>query len=437
MQGILLLSVFMIFLWGLTGITEILYLITAVLGWGMLFTDQKRRIIYLYALVPWSIIMTTHFYIILSVWYCILSLINLIKKDNRLDFKLVFGAILFIISALISFSFEGTDPIGAQLVLFYFSVFLAAILSIKEKIDVELTAIIFSFSIFLTCIGGLLVNYFPYFGRIEVIDITEAIQMQSFARFIGLDNDPNFFSFNVMMAITFIGLLFSYETKQFTKRLYLLLIIILSIFGFLSLSSTYAFVWLIYMICFTMLANNGKINIKYPLALIIVGGIIMLLFPSILDFLNSGYDSRFDRAYSRAQSENFLSGFTSGRSDIWFFYLSQWLETPLSFLFGMGVMAREEVTAHNTLIRFIYMFGFVGTLSFIFTIYRFTKKVKMDLSLKTSLINYLPILIFIIFTTMLDMFRGNSIMFFIPYIILLIYIKNYTGSSFNPKIKKT
>lgn len=424
----LLLALLMIVGWGYTGITWLIYLMIVLLSLGIVFDKHEKKIVYLFFILPWTYVVGLRFYAILSLVYFFTIIINgFIKEKRKISIKVWISILLFLSITLLSLLFEQSNLSMAILLYACMAVLIGVMINGVPYIDVTEAIRVFTFSLIISCVIGLMLDNFTYFYNIiRAYDID--IASEYFLRFTGLDGDPNFLSFYIMISIAGIGILLFYETQKRVKLLYYSILILLSLFGFLTFSNSFIIIWSLYFASYILLVNKGKKRMQYIICIMMFFIVIYTMFTPFTSILSKGYSYRAMN-FTQRYDINPIIALTSGRSDMWKTYLISWSESTINILFGKGNMAREFYTSHNTFIRILYMFGLFGLLSFIFMIIAYSRQIYYKKKVSKNYVNYIPIVVFILYTLVLDMFRGNAIPYLFPFIILLINYMVYTKNS--------
>lgn len=420
MRTILFLALAFILGWGHLGINLLLYFGIALLVMGIIVEKEEDKIVYVFFLLPWSYVIGLSYFAFISLTYFVTMLFNsVIFKKRKISIESMIITLLFILVTWVGMFPAETDINNALLFYSYFSIFII-LATTNQSINLQNTLLVFSFSLIASCFIGLTLDNFGNFQNINFhYDITNIIYSSRYHRFTGLDGDPNFLSFNIMMAIAGLNYLLCNEFNRNYKKIYFLMIVMLSIFGFLTLSNTYIIVWFLYFGIYFFIVAKGKRRMYFLGVTMLTLVVLFIISPQLLDFFTGGYLYRIDRAILNSPVEG-LSSLTKGRSTIWADYFSSWGQSIRSILFGKGNMAREDITAHNTFIRFIYMFGLLGSIFFVKMINEYKNNVKHgNHDKREKVLISLSMLVFIIFGSMLDMFRGNALPYFFPYIVLL------------------
>jgi len=137
-------------------------------------------------------------------------------------------------------------------------------------------------------------------------------------------------------------------------------------------------------------------------------------------------------AYNRFSYDNgnFISSLLTDRDKIWIVYVKQWCKSPLTFLFGNGLLTAEpyveslemSMASHNLYLFLLYRFGLIGCLilgiSVILMVIKSSKNKQLYIS------GFLPILWIIIQSFCDNTFKVFNFMFLImPFFILFNQVK--------------
>lgn len=171
------------------------------------------------------------------------------------------------------------------------------------------------------------------------------------ARFSGLYPDPNYYSTNVIISLCLLVIL-NFK-KKLNAVVSIFLAVLLIAFSIMTFSKS-AFLMLVLP---TILLIYSKIKCKrYFLAV----GITVFVVAVIVAVL-SGKIEALEIVIARFKEADDLSSLTTGRSDIWLYYIEYLFDNPLVFFFGRGFGADMlGRAAHNTYIDLFYYLGLVG-----------------------------------------------------------------------------
>ena len=240
-------------------------------------------------------------------------------------------------------------------IVFFAFLFALPFLSEKngEKYGFYDLTIFFSVGIVLAALSAQQLNIFPTISRfIEVITLRDEIRLS------GYYGDPNFYSAHITAAIAGIMILVLKE-KQLKKRLIMLLMLILLTYsGFISVSKSFALVTVCILIFWIMelLFQREKFSVKVMLFLIVIIGVLFILFSTVF---SNVLDMMLNRFFTSGTN---LSALTTGRFEIWKSYLNKLSDNSLLFLFGIGY-TNELINgraAHNTLLQSVFQLGISG-----------------------------------------------------------------------------
>lgn len=291
---------------------------------------------------------------------------------------------------------------------FFSNLVLVAIFTCRgnELMDRSKLAIAYILGVFFATLSGILVQDLPHMLVYRRVD-TFYIDSVSMSRFVGLSPDPNFYSMQVCIALCLILSIFD-RVKQ--RKLFMLIFVVLSIYGFLSLSKTYlaAYVFMMLWWFFT----RGPAQQLKALLVLFVGSSFALLANTQFVFMDKVIH------FYKLRMDNFggsdgLASLTTGRSDIWGVYFEK-LSDPLLLLFGTGIdRAFRTVSPHNTYLSLLYSFGIVGSILFIIYLVIIFKSMagRSVRTRKRSAIRYLPMLIILVFITTIDLLFEDYFMF--------------------------
>ncbi len=230
---------------------------------------------------------------------------------------------------------------------------------------------------------------------------------EMFSRFTGLNYDPNFYGISVILAIFLCVQLL--KSKQGNRLFIFILITSLAIFGFISYSKMFLLTFCILLVLIILSLFS---KIKSPKQIVTATFGVIIAFTVLFSWINSsGY---LDIMFMRLSDGDV----STGRFDIWeksFNYLS---ENPFTLLFGDG-LGFQTIEPHNSYIELILIFGVVGGIIFMLTIFALMSMVKHVE--KRNLSHYLMIFLYMIMIGTLGIITMNEFMF---YCILLFISLN-------------
>ena len=233
-------------------------------------------------------------------------------------------------------------------------------------------------------------------------------------RFSGLNDDPNYNSFLSLFLASMCLLSTVDKTAKKQKWILVLLATIIQPFAILSMSKTYlimAVVFTIYLIAIVFIVF--KINSIYiPISLLIIS---LLSIPFVLIFR-----STILRIFSGDTRTGFISSITTGRSDLFTAYLSEFSSDPLRLLIGHGAHAKSIEflnDMHNTILRIIWDCGLIGAIPYCAYFIVFMRFKPSNLN--NTILKIGPLFLLAIYTFALDL-ASNHIVFFSVYIFSII-----------------
>lgn len=191
-------------------------------------------------------------------------------------------------------------------------------------------------------------------------NISQYITVDSYltiTRLSGYYNDPNFYSAHITACLAGVMLLLSREKKSSHRLVLAVISVVLLYCGLLSASKSFIvitaclfFVWIL-----TLLEkeNRGSNAIKVFVGLFCAG--VIVLTSTAFQELFKIVDTRFSYASN-------VSELTTGRTDIWYYYIDELTHNPLLALFGEGFSSViiGKKASHNTVIQGVFQFGLIG-----------------------------------------------------------------------------
>ena len=392
-------------------ITEYAVYATVLLAGIFICTEKSaRRTYYMFFLLPFLNILRyttfmektffgSSFYLSIFLWCIVLAILGVqlfldfIAKRKQVNwFFTIMCGVLAVYFALPfgPFNFTNFGAIYVTLAIVFVLYYYAKEFDFKE--------IIFLF--FIAVMLGAIFGFFrPLFTRAENIvpyfdDIVQ--------RFSGVSNDPNYFAGDILMVLAGLSILF--VSKKINYVFYPS-VFVLSLFGIMSASKMFFLTYAIFMVClvlYIMAKNWFKTGFYKSLAIfcafLLAGGFAFPWISGTFNRIEAAESTIVDEGYVTVPSEfegdkapsiqegtegeyvetvyvfrnNFLTGLTTGRTNIWLGYLDKSFDSVVHALFGHGVGApfllvdnganvryRAE---HNTFVQMIYRIGIVGIL---------------------------------------------------------------------------
>lgn len=215
----------------------------------------------------------------------------------------------------------------------------------------------------------------PYLDmNIEMIN-SVAVLRQS-----GLFNDPNYCTLALTMAFTMLLVLYKIGKINFE---FWLLAAFLVPFGFMTYSKSYFLIMsflIIYLLLFVLLPKHRWIFI------VAVAGVCVFITQ-----IHLGNVPVINTILQRFVTQDL----TTGRMDLNEAFLSYIWENEKVLFFGAGI-ASDRIygvwnNVHNFYIDFLYKFGIIGGLIFLFTLCSCFAPVSKQISTKNDLVKFLPL----------------------------------------------
>ena len=279
----------------------------------------------------------------------------------------------------------------------------------KNKDEIILGDVVFfaSIGVIVTSIVAMLnVDVFPRLRPLMEVAATIRIEAgEYFFRFSGLMGNPNHYSFlmSILIAVYCVIII-----KNKAKLLDFIIFIILSVFGFMSISLSFIFAYII-MVLFVLCSafkRNMKDFIKY-FAIFSFGLFLCLIF---LD--KDTFDVialRFVRIFDESSE---LSSVTSGRSVLWIYYLKYLFANIPTLILGSGIGSGNLPigASHSFYIDILYHLGIIGGIFFILCILAIFKP-NPFVKEKREFYNYIPLIIFLFRAFSINLLHSEQLPF--------------------------
>lgn len=236
---------------------------------------------------------------------------------------------------------------------------------------------------------------------IEMLQTANTFGDLEMGRLSAMTYDPNLYGFFVVVSMA-LNLCTMYRKKYKHVFWNFILTLFLFVLGMMTLSKAFFLVGGMVLGFFVLLlfrSENVSKMVKGYVAFVIV--IAFFAFVYYLGFY-------FDLFAERFNTDD-ASDLTTGRSDIWIFYLSYMYDHLDVLLTGASIGGRIEdySTPHNFIVYLFYFFGIIGTTLYLLMITSLIKGVRYVnplASRKSSLIMKLPLLTYIVYVLSIDPF---------------------------------
>lgn len=316
----------------------------------------SEYVILLYALLPWAYVykisgIATSLFSILVIATVLRNMLNL----RRMDKDFIMPLVLFILIVVMQAKMNNRTMLVMFIKLIFNLILLYQMSSFYKPGQLKPVLLVFAFSVILSSIVA---QYTPnkalFLNKIKVEGVLVAFK---YARFTGLQNDPNYY--NASLVISLLGLCYLY-IKRDIGAIFFPLALICVYFGFLTYSKSFFLLLLMWFALLVYYAFQKKRRMLGTVLLLLSIIAVMFIFSGKVEVINVLMD-RF----------NDPNGITTGRTDTWKTYGEYLFENVLALLFGngFGTMVLNAHASHNTYIDLIYCFGIVGSICFLSTIY--------------------------------------------------------------------
>ena len=231
-----------------------------------------------------------------------------------------------------------------------------------------------------SAIIGFFKEQIPSIARLFEVDFVNdaaAVDSNAVQRYSGLTYDPNFFT--VVNCILITILLFNTEHFTIKKGLQLLFLLVT---GFMTFSKSYMIIVGIILLLYIVkrsqyVGRNAAIFIGAIVAIVMVGQLTDL---DLLEIITSRFESSSDSG-----------DLTTGRLELWKVYVVYILNETRVWFLGAGLNADILSTnaVHNTYIDFVYRFGIIGSMVWLFYFvlcYMTVRKKSLDRSKNATIV---------------------------------------------------
>ena len=223
-------------------------------------------------------------------------------------------------------------------------------------------------------------------------------------RMSGMTYDPNLFGFYVYVGIA-ANLCLAHRKKYKNCLVNIILSAILSVLGIMTLSKAFFLFFSVLAFIFVVIwTTSSRISITKKM-LIFVG----LALTIVLVFTYAGVylDALFERFTTSGNG-----GLTTGRTDLWAYYLNYLFDHPLNLLFGksLSYSIPDMSSPHNYIVYMLFHYGLVGLLIHFIMLEQLSKS-AVGIGLFSGIANrsfgifqLLPLFCYFIFSLSIDPF---------------------------------
>ncbi|SFT25341.1 hypothetical protein [Paenibacillus sp. BC26] len=350
-----------------------------------------------------------------NTFFSVLILVAILKllftnRNIKFSFKEVLILITFICYVLV---WDNSLEALVRLInIVMYLVLMILVFKQNQKMELRSILMFFSLGIILASIAGLFSAQIP--GLLSFLNQAK-IKLEPglyINRFSGIQSNPNFFTMDISIAIAgWFGLITSGRIKSMDY----IVVIILSVFGFMSISKSFLVMYVILLLF--LLITLGKQKILGVIKGVLIIGVI---FIGIYLFIDKSYFSAFLSRLSNDSNNLSFSSVTTGRYDLWTDYVKYIFSNAKVLLFGEGIGAGDynQRAAHNYFIETLYYLGVMGALLYLWCV----KMVfpRRDILVRRSLVNYLPLLILLIRGTAITLINRENLIFYLIIIAVML-----------------
>lgn len=230
--------------------------------------------------------------------------------------------------------------------------------------------IFYSLGILVSSIFGKMISVFPEINSYLTVLYVRIDQSTIAYRFSGLIANSNYYSIEVSVALA--CLLIQYMRNRIGKSFYAISIPLI-IFGLMSQSKTFVISLILLALVYISYFTTHK-KISRIISGIIIALLGLIAFSSVIGSFVDLYFTRFLDIFAEGTT---MSSFTTGRWDIWSYYITEFCASLSKTLFGYGLESNAEIgPAHNIFIQSIYCIGLFGSIIFVGWIIAFKKDNK-------------------------------------------------------------
>lgn len=389
------------------------FIIVGIISFLLFFCKFETALLMYFCFLPYASLLkiSENSITVLSIFYIIIIFKFILQNKLRLNknkFFALLGLLFFQIICVLFYSMPITN-----LISFFGPVLFLLIvqdnLMNHDLIDLSLLLKGFIMSLLLSIVIVLIYNQIPF----QILS-QKAEALQNANRFSGINGDPNYFNQLVLIAISFLLILFIKEKIILKRIIYIICIGVYIYFGSLSVSKSYAigillYIFLAYLYLFKYLKSvcHKETLILIFIILTIIGiGLGLYLFKNISVSI---FSNRQKAGY------NLLTG----RDIIWENNIEILLKNPQIILFGAG-HNNEFIGGcpHNTYLELLKGYGVIGL---IFICYLYKRTFRNIFKLVKNIV-FLPVIMFLI--TAFSLSISATDIHYLLILYLIIYCRN-------------
>lgn len=302
----------------------------------------------------------------------LIAVVKLLLLKKTYDYRFVYSWLFLLAYIVLGSKFNITVSIKQAVIIPMVYLFFSA-----TNIEPKKFILTFSngliLSSFIAQFNDIIPNMTDYIVNDETFELGTDV-----VRFSGLYSDPNYYSIAVIIALVAVVALSMRKDIGVSLVLYYILF---AYFGALTVSKSFLLL-LAFASVFVVVAliKNGRFKTL----------LIMAIAIAILIFIGFTEDGLFANTIERLLKAESGEGLLTNRDNIWDQYINYFKENPFNLIVGSGIGANTlKSAAHNTYIDFIYYYGIIGTVLFIYT---FVCAVRNGNRSKKNIMNFIPII---------------------------------------------
>lgn len=288
---------------------------------------------------------------------------------------------------------------------------------LKDSINLKKVVVTLAYAVILSTIIGILFHYACVYSS-----FTQGLVGNRFGGFF-----RNINSLGMYCTITTTCLVALLINKHLDRK-YIFLSIGVTIVGLITYSKSFILLNLLIYLSWTVY-SFVKSKDK---AMFVANSMFVLSFIIILVAIANNYLLDIINRFLHSTDKGLLDSFTTGRVNIWYEYIDQWLANPLTTLFGNGCAAPKVLTEvysryyyeHGLYVAFLYRFGIIGSIIVLATMIWTVIKDRLP---NKSFGNYLPLIVMMIYAIVENI--TGMLFTFIPLclaLMVLMYNPNKT-----------
>ena len=365
------------------------------------FSSVSHCFSFLLFLLPFSLILKTNvdgmsFFTILFF----LVVLKMIINKKTIHGSVLISVMLFAAYCIL---FSGLGQITTIITMVSGMVMIYYLRNID--IDVNESIIAFFMGITGASVLALLKNQFPIINGF-VSDLMFRLNEGEYAiRFAGLQGNPNYYTLDITILL---AALIVMVYGKVAPRFYAIYLVVLSIFGLMSVSKSFLVCWVLLLIIWFLLSMRQGVGKVFKFLMIfLIGGAVVYYF---------AYDAISSYLFRFAEdSGGTLGDITTGRTDIWKVYIDEILNDFKILLFGNGLntVGMRGKGTHNTFLESIFSLGIFGTTLFLISLKTCMGKII------TKYIMWVPIIMLLFRMFAIGILTYDSIWLYFGLIVIL------------------